>query len=78
MSDPDRSGKSPHAFMREAMGVQSRLLAQRRAFVTAALMAERTALNEGTGLNAAEVDAYFDGRAQELPVTPPRLRAWRR
>lgn len=77
MSDHDPAGKSPHAFMREAMGVQSRLLAQRRAFVTAALLAERAALNDGEGYAAAEVNAYFEARAQELPVSPPRLRRWR-
>lgn len=78
MSDSDPGAKSPHAFMREAMGVQSRLLAQRRAFVTAALMSDRMALNEGRGLAAAEVNAYFDSRARELPVPPPRLRTWRK
>jgi len=78
MSDHDPGGKSPHAFMREAMGVQSRLLAQRRAFVTAALMADRTALNTGLGLAAAEVNAYFEARAQELPVSPPKPRPWRK
>lgn len=77
MSDSDPVAKSPHAFMREAMGVQTRLLAQRRAFVTAALMSERAALNEGRGFVASEVNAYFDGRMRELPVPPPRLRTWR-
>lgn len=77
MTDSDRSGKSPHAFMREALGVQSRLLAERRAFVTAALLADRAALNEGRGFAAADVDAYFEARARELPAAPPRLIAWR-
>lgn len=77
MSANDPSGKSPHAFMQEAMGVQSRLLAQRRAFVTAALLADRTALNEGRGYLAADVNAYFDAREQALPVSPPKLRTWR-
>lgn len=77
MTDQDHKGKSPHAFMREAMGVQSRLLAQRRAFVTAALMADRTALSEGRGLSAADVNAYFDARAREIPAAPPQPRSWR-
>lgn len=77
MSDPDHTGKSPHAFMREALGVQSRLLAQRRTFVTAALMADRAALNSGQGYLAADVNTYFEARARELPVAPPKLRAWR-
>ena len=77
MSDNDRTGKSPHAFMREAMGVQSHLLAQRRTFVTAALLADREALNGGNGFLAADVDAYFDARAREIPALPPRLRTWR-
>lgn len=71
-------GKSPHAFMREAMNVQSRLVAQRRAFVTAALMADRAALHDGTGYTAADVDAYFEARARELPVPPPESKPWRR
>jgi hypothetical protein len=78
MSDNDRTGKSPHTFMREAMGVQSRLLAQRRAFVTAALLADREALNQGIGCFAADVDAYFDARSREIPASPPALRSWRR
>lgn len=77
MSDRDPAGKSPHAFMREAMGVQSRLLTQRRAFVTAALMADRSALNDGQGFAAADVNAYFEARARELAVSPPKPRSWR-
>jgi len=77
MSDHDAAGKSPHAFMREALGVQSRLVSQRRAFVTAALMADRAALNDGLGFLAADVNAYFEARARELPAAPPEQQPWR-
>jgi hypothetical protein len=78
MSEHGPSGKSPHAFMVEALGVQSRLLAQRRALITAALMGDRMAMNEGLGFFANDVDRYFDSRALEEPIAPPELRTWRK
>jgi len=72
-----QGGKSPHAFMREALSVQSRLLEQRRALVAAALGAERAALETGAGHLGAEVDAYFDARAAQRPAQRPPLRTWR-
>ncbi len=78
MSEHDRSAKSPHAFMVEALGVQSQLLAQRRTLITAALMGERTAMNEGLGFFASDVDRYFESRALEEPIAPPEPRTWRK
>jgi len=78
MNEHDRRGKSPHAFMVEALGVQSQLLAQRRNLITAALMGERMAMNEGRGFCASDVDRYFEGRALEEPVAPPEPRTWRK
>ena len=72
------TGKSPHAFMREALGVQSRLREDRRAVVAAALAAEVAALAAGSGYAASAVDAYFTARAleQEAPQPQPgRLQA---
>jgi len=77
----DRSGttaKSPHAFMREALGVQSRLLEQRQALVSAALQAERDAVESGSGFGCAEVDAYFEARAAQRSARRPRPRTWRK
>lgn len=78
MSEHDHSGKSPHAFMVEALGVQSQLLAQRRNLITAALMGERMAMNDGLGFFASDVDRYFESRALEDPIAPPELRTWRK
>ena len=72
------TAKSPHAFMREAMGVQSRLLEQRRALIAAALRAQRTALETGTGYLGDEVDAYFEARAAQQTALHPPLRTWRK
>jgi hypothetical protein len=73
-----RTGKSPHAFMAEALGVQARLVDQRRAFLAAALAAERGILESGNGYRVAEVDAYFDARAAETKAPRPRLHKWRK
>lgn len=79
MADIEESaGKSPHAFMREALGVKSRLLDDRRAFLAAALRADDDALASGEGYAANEVDAYFEARAAERAHPRPRLRAWRK
>ena len=74
----NRGAKSPHAFMREALGVQSRLLEQRRVLVAAALEAEQSALETGSGHLGPEVDAYFEARAAGRPALRPPLRTWRR
>ena len=72
------SARSPHAYMREAMGAKAVLIEQRRALVRAALAAEEDALTSGRGYCAAAVDAYFDARAAECSVALPRLQAWRK
>jgi plasmid stabilization system protein ParE len=64
-------GKSPHAFMREALGVQARLREDRRALVAAALAAESGALESAGGYAATEVDRYFAARALEQRVPRP-------
>lgn len=73
MSDPGSAGgKSPHAFMREALGVQARLREDRRALVAAAFAAEAQALATAGGYAAAAVDDHFAARALERDVAPPR------
>ena len=79
MSDSvSRPGKSPHAFMREALGVQARLRAQRFAFVVAARAAEAEALASSTGYAAADVESYFAALAGQYPAPPPPLSPWRK
>ncbi len=73
----ETTAKSPHAFMAEALGVQARLVDQRRAFLNAALAAERSMLESGIGHRLADVDAYFDARAAETEALYPRLCTWR-
>jgi len=73
-----RTGKSPHTFMAEALGVQARLVDRRRAFLAAALAAERSTLESGNGYRVADVDAYFDARAAEKQAPRPRLYKWRK
>lgn len=75
---PARIGKSPHAFMREALVVQTRLLEHRHGFLAAALAAERATLEDGRGYAAAAVDAYFEALAAEIAAVEPRPTTWRR
>ena len=79
MSDSaSRPGKSPHAFMREALSVQARLREQRFAFVVAARAAEAEALASAAGYAAADVEAYFAALAGQCPAPPPPLKPWRK
>ena len=71
------SARSPHAFMREALGAKSRLVEQRQAFLRAALAAEDEALASCLGYRASAVDAYFDAHAAEQRVPIPSLAPWR-
>ncbi|MCC7079405.1 MAG: type II toxin-antitoxin system RelE/ParE family toxin [Burkholderiales bacterium] len=77
MSEADaRSGKSPHAFMREALDAQARLRESRSALVRAALAAEARALASRTGYAAGEVERYFAGRAANVALPRPAPRAF--
>lgn len=64
--------------MREAFGVQARLLEHRRGFLIAAAAAERSALSDGRGYAAVDVDDYFEALAAEANPPGPRLTQWRR
>jgi hypothetical protein len=76
--DTDDTGKSPHAFMREALGVQFRLREHRRSLIAAALQAQADALADGSGYFGAEVDRYFEALAAQSPIERPPRRAWHR
>lgn len=73
MSEDSTHGKSPHAFMREALDTQARLRDDRSALILAALRAETSALASRTGYAATEVDRYFASRAAGLPAERPAL-----
>lgn len=72
------SPKSPHAFMREALGAKARLVGARRALLAQSLAAEEEALASQRGYRAADVDAYFEVLAAEQSPPLPRLRSWRK
>lgn len=74
----DTGGKSPHAFMREALGAKAQRVEQRQALLRAALAAEEEAQASGRGYRASEVDAYFDARGAERPAPLPALRSMAR
>jgi plasmid stabilization system protein ParE len=72
MSDANaHRGKSPHAFMREALDAQARLREDRSALIFAALDSESHALASRTGYAASEVDRYFAGRAADIEAPRP-------
>ena len=76
--DSPPTAKTPHAFMREALGVQSRLLEQRQTFIAAAVRADRKSSESGSGYDCADVDRYFEARAAQRPALRPPLRQWRK
>lgn len=71
------AGKSPHAFMVEAIEQQVAQAERRRRFVEEALAAEKEALETGEGFNADEVHEVMaararGGRSRRLKATPWR------
>jgi len=78
MTSDSGSGKSPHAFMVEALKVKAHLLEHRQSFLAAALRAEADALTSATGYSAIDIDRYFEAVAAEHAATKPFLRAWRK
>jgi plasmid stabilization system protein ParE len=76
MSDASRTtGKSPHAFMREALHAQSRLREDRSALILAALGSEAATLESRVGYAACDVERYFAQRAAGVPTVRPQPRA---
>lgn len=71
------TGKSPHAFMVEAIETQTRLAERRRGFVADALEARRHALRTGKAYAFEDVKAYYTARAAGRPAKRPRLKRWR-
>jgi len=70
------AGKTPHAFMLEALQAQTELAERRREFVGAALLAEQEVAQYGLVYDADEVFSYLraklEGRDAEHP-TPVKL-----
>lgn len=72
------TGRSPHAFMVEAIEQQTALAEKRREFVAAALAADREFERTGKGYALEDVAEYLRARVAGKPVRRPRLKRWRR
>jgi|SRR5580658_9006099 predicted transcriptional regulator len=70
--------KSPHAFMLEAIEIQTRLDEQRRAFVADAVSARSEALTSGEGFAASDVHRYMATRVRGARAIRPKVQAWRK
>lgn len=71
------TGKSPHAFMVEAIEQQTTLAERRKAFIDSALKARRHALRTGKAYTLEDVKAYYAARATGNRARRPRLKRWR-
>lgn len=69
--------KSAHAFMVEAIEQQTTLAEKRKAFVAAALAAERNFTRTGKAYALEDVRKYFAARIAGKPARKPRLKRWR-
>jgi predicted transcriptional regulator len=72
-----KAGKSPHAFMLEAIERQTTLAERREQFVAEALEAEKDAVATGLGLAAEDVHAYAQARARGHKPRKPKAGSWR-
>lgn len=71
------AGKSPHAFMVEAIEQQVAQTERRQRFVEEALSAEKEALETGEGFNADEVHEAMAARARGSMTRRLKARPWR-
>jgi predicted transcriptional regulator len=71
------AGKSPHAFMVEAIEQQARLAEQRKSFVADALKAREAFRRTGKAYAFEDVRRYFTARLAGKPARKPRLKRWR-
>lgn len=68
------AGKSPHAFMVEAIERQTELAERRRAFIDSALTAEQEVAEYGVVHDGDEVLSYLKARLEGKQVARPRKR----
>jgi predicted transcriptional regulator len=73
-----RAGKSPHAFMLEAISAETRRAEMRRKFIDDALAADAEMERTGRGYAWEDVKAYLEAKVAGKPVRRPRPRRWRR
>jgi len=72
------AGKTPHAFMVDAIAQQTDLAEKRRRFVAHALREKEEFERTGLGYAMEEVHAYTRARLQGKKAPRPRLRQWRK
>lgn len=68
------SGKSPHAFMVDALSAQAAREESRREFVASALKARREVFRHGKVMEAAGVHKWLLARAAGRKAAPPRAK----
>lgn len=72
----EASGKTPHAFMLDALAASATLAERRREFVASALAAEQEVAEYGLVYDADEVFAYMraklSGKTAEAPLATKR------
>lgn len=68
----EQAGKSPHAFMVEALQMQTDLAERRREFVQSALLAEQEVAQYGLVYDADEVFSYLRDRLAGRPTQDPK------
>jgi predicted transcriptional regulator len=71
------AGKSPHAFMVEAIEQQVAQAERRQQFIAEALAAEKEALDTGQGFDADEVHAAMEARARGGRARRLKAKPWR-
>lgn len=69
----EQTGKTPHAFMVEALQMQTELAERRRKFVQSALLAEQEVAPYGLVYDADEVFSYLRDRLAGRPAQQPKL-----
>lgn len=72
----ESAGKTPHAWMVEAIEVQAALAEKRKAFVADALAAEQEAEKRGVAYRAENVHRYLRARAAGKKARRPKAVKW--
>jgi len=70
------AGKTPHAWMVEALEAHTALAEKRKAFVADALAAEKEVERSGKAYPADEVHRYLRARVAGKKVKRPQLTRW--
>lgn len=74
----DGTGKSPHAFMVEAIEQQAALAERRKAFVASAVAAREQAELSGKGYLLEDVRKEYAARLAGKPARRARQKRWRK